>query len=59
MIKISHKNKFPNDGHNWKAIAVFCDYAGVGVEEQRPMLWVKCQECGDTRVLIGTYFIDG
>ena len=59
MTKISHKNKAPNNGHDWEVIAVFTGDSVNGVEEQRPYLWVKCRECSDTRVLVGQYFIKG
>ena len=57
--KISHKNTYPNNGHNWEAIAVFEQEIVNDTKERRPLLWVRCFECKDTRIIIGNYFIKG
>lgn len=47
------------DGHTWRAIAVFARDAVNDGLEQRPLLWVKCAECPDTRIISGEYFVKG
>ena len=57
---ISHKNEPPNNGHNWEAVAIFVwDAANNTTLEQRPLLWIKCRECEDQRIIIGEYLPKG
>lgn len=51
-------------GHNWEAVALFdTDAVNQGLQfpktESRPLLFVKCRECPDERVLYGRFFPKG
>ena len=58
------EEKKHKDGHNWEAIAIFqTDAVNQGLyypnTETRPLLYVKCRDCPDERILYGEYFGKG
>jgi hypothetical protein len=42
------------NGHTWEAIAIFEEEIVNGCKEPRPILYIKCRNCADNRILIGT-----
>ena len=58
--KISHDKKALNQGHRWESVAIFTwDAVNDHELQNHPLLYVKCTECPDERVLIGSFLTKG